>query len=45
MLYKGYINTYEFTKFKAMCAVVNAVKNVIITMNTANDEQEYLTKK
>ena len=44
MLYKGYRNTHDFTKFKIIRAFGDVIRNLIIETNTANDEQEQLAK-
>ena len=44
MLYKGYRNTYDFTKFKIIRAFGDVIRNLIIATNTANDEQKQLAK-
>ena len=44
MLYKGYRNTYDFKKFETMCGFWDVIRNGIITMNIANEEQKQLPK-
>ena len=44
MVYKGYNKTYDFRKFKAIRVFGNGIKNNIINMYMANDEQNNLAK-
>ena len=44
MVYKGCDKTYEFRKFKAIRSFGNDIRNNLINMNTAKDEQNHLTK-
>ena len=44
MPHKGYRNTYDFTKFKAILAFGNAIENGIITKYMVNHEQKKLVK-
>ena len=40
MLYKGCIAAYDFAKFESMRSFGDAIRNGIITIYIANDEQE-----
>ena len=40
MVYKGSNETYDFRKFKTICAFGNEIRNNITNMNMANDEQD-----
>ena len=42
MVYKGTNITYDFTKFKTIRAFGNEIRNNVIDMNTANEEQNEL---
>ena len=44
MVYKGYNKTYDFRKFKTIRVFGNEIRNNIINMSMANDEQNYLAK-
>ena len=44
MLYEGSNKTYDFRKFKTIRVFGNEVRNNIINMSMANDEQEQLSK-
>ena len=45
MLYKGYKSTNDFAKFKYIQSFGDTIRNGIITMDMANDEEEQLAKK
>lgn len=45
MLNKVYKTTYDFVKFKMIRSFGDSLKNNIVTMDTANDEQNQLVKK
>ena len=40
MFYKEYQTTYEFSKFKTIRSFEDAIRNGIITVNMANNEEE-----
>ena len=40
MVYKGSNETYDFRKFKTICAFGNEIRNNITNLNMANDEQD-----
>lgn len=40
MFYKEYQTMYEFSKFKTIRSFEDAIRNGIITVNMANNEQE-----
>ena len=42
MVYEGTNITYDFRKFKTIRAFGNEIKNDVIDMNTANEEQNEL---
>ena len=44
MPYKGYRNTYDFTKFKVILTFGNAIENGITTKHMVNHEQKKLVK-
>ena len=44
MVYKASDETYDFTKFETICAFCNEIRNNIINMSTANDEEGQLLK-
>ena len=44
MFYEGSNKTYEFRKFKIIRVFVNEIRNNIINMSMANDEQNQLSK-
>ena len=44
MVYEGSSKTYDFRKFKTMRVFGNEIRNNIIDMSMANDEQEQLSK-
>ena len=44
MVYKGCNKTYDFRKFKTICVFGNEIRNNIINMYMANDEQNHLAK-
>ena len=44
MDYEGSNKTYDFRKFKAIPVFGNEIRNSIINMTMANDEQEQLPK-
>ena len=45
MIYKRYKNIWDFAKCRTPCKFGNAIKNDIITMDTANDEQNQLANQ
>ena len=44
MVYKGYNKTYDFRKFKTVSVFGNEIRNNIINMDMAKDEQNHLAK-
>ena len=44
MVYKGYNKVYDFRKFKTIRFSGNGIRNNIINMYMANDEQNHLAK-
>ena len=44
MVYKGYNKTYDFRTFKTIPVVGNEIRNNVINMYRANDEQNHLEK-
>ena len=44
MVYKGYNKTYDLRKFKTKRVFGNEIRNNIINVYMANDEQNYLAK-
>ena len=44
-LYRGFKTIFDFGKFKTMPSSRDAIRNNIITMDMANDEQDKLAKK
>ena len=44
MVYKASNETYDFRKFKTICVFGNEIRNNIIDMNMANDEQDWLLR-
>ena len=44
MVYKGHNKTYDFRKFKTIRVFCNKIRNNIIIMYMANDEQNNLAK-
>ena len=44
MVYKRCKNTYDFTKFKTIGTFAEAIRNGIIMVDMANDEQNQLAK-
>ena len=44
MVYKGSNKTYDFRKFKTMHVFCNEIRNNVINMSMANDEQNQLSK-
>ena len=44
MVYKGYNKTYDFRKFKRVHVFSNKIRNNIINMRMASDEQNHLAK-
>ena len=45
MVYKGSNEAYDFRKFKTIRVFDNEIRNNIINMNMANDEQDRLLKR
>ena len=41
---RGYINAYDFVKFKAIRVFRNAIKTKIFTINSPNDEQSQFAR-
>ena len=44
MVYEGSNKTYDFRKFKTIIVFGNEIRNNIINMSMANDEQDQLLK-
>ena len=44
MVHKGSNETYDFRKFKTMHVFGNEIRNIIINMSMANDEQDQLLR-
>ena len=44
LVYKGSNETYDFRKFKTICVFGNEIRNNIINMSMADDEQDQLLK-
>ena len=44
MVYKGYNQTDDFRKFKAIRVFGNEIRNNIVNMSMANDERNHLAK-
>ena len=44
MVYKGYNQTDDFRKFKAIRVFGNEIRNNIVSMSMTNDERNHLTK-
>ena len=45
MVYKGSNETYDFRKFKTIRVFGNKIRNNIINMSMANDEQDQLLRR
>ena len=45
MVYEGTNKTYDFRKFKTIHAFGNEIRNNVIDMNMANEEQNELLEK
>ena len=45
MVYKGSNDAYAFTKFKTIHVFGNEIRNNIINMSMANDEQDQLLRR
>ena len=45
MFYKGSNETYDFRKLKAIRVFGNEIRNYIINMSMANDEQDQLLRR
>ena len=44
MVYKGSNETYDFRKFKTICVFGNEIRNNIINLSIASDEQDQLLR-
>ena len=44
MVYKAFNETYDFRKFKTILVFGNEIRNNIIDMSMANDEQDQLLR-
>lgn len=45
MVYKGYKNRHDFTKFKTIQSFGEAIKNGIVTVDMVNDGKKSISEK